>query len=116
MGKVCSQGGKYGCALDLLSLVLERPSYLFIPDLRPLSLCTTDRFPPPTSPPGSNHDRVLTPIKFPFKSGSTSLTVRSTSTPPISRKHFLVGSVVKSGVSVDRTKLCIAMKQKRNEA
>jgi hypothetical protein len=47
----------------------------------------------------------LTPSRFVCNAGTTSLTVLSTRTPPIRRKHFLSGSSASASFSVDRTKL-----------
>lgn len=47
----------------------------------------------------------LTPSQFVCNAGTTSLTVLSTRTPPIMRKHFLSGSPASASFSVDRTKL-----------
>jgi hypothetical protein len=49
--------------------------------------------------------RRLTPSRFVCNAGTTSLTVLSTRTPPIRRKHFLSGSSASASFSVDRTKL-----------
>src|SRR6266403_852697 len=49
--------------------------------------------------------RGLTPSRFVCNAGTTSLTVLSTRTPPIRRKHFLSGSSASASFSVDRTKL-----------
>ncbi len=47
----------------------------------------------------------LTPSRFVCNAGTTSLTVLSTRTPPIRRKHFLSGSSASASFSVDRTNL-----------
>ena len=47
----------------------------------------------------------LTPSRFICRAGTTSLTVRSTRTPPMRRKHFRSGSSARASSNVESTRL-----------
>jgi hypothetical protein len=53
----------------------------------------------------------LTLVKFASSAGTTSATLRSTSTPPMRRKHFRAGSTFCAAFSVSTTALCVASVQ-----
>lgn len=54
----------------------------------------------------ANNPRTMhTPSRLVFNAGTTSLTVRSTRTPPTNRKHFRSGSSARASSRVESTKL-----------